>query len=54
MAFENYHRLLKQVVINGTHNGEHITVFNEFIDMRPFLTDAIVFNPCVVAPLVCP
>jgi hypothetical protein len=50
---ESFHRLIKRVEVNGTHtaaNGSAWAFFHtyEFVNLVPAITNADVFNPCLV------
>ena len=53
-AREDYHRLLKEIRLQGTRNNTNITHYYEYINFRADSQPAAVFDPCALAPKVTP
>ena len=51
-AREDYHRLLAQIVLNGTRNGSSVEHVYSYVNFRAETQAAAIFNPCALAPKV--
>lgn len=52
-AREDYHRLLKQVYLQGMRNNTEVEHYYEYVNFRAVTQPAAVFDPCALAPKVC-
>ena len=52
-AREDYHRLLKQVYLQGVRNNTEVEHYYEYVNFRAVTQPAAVFDPCALAPKVC-
>jgi len=50
VAREDYHRMLKQIVVTGTMDGEEIEHLYSYINFRPYIAPDEAFDVCVLAP----
>ena len=51
-AREDYHRLLKQVYLQGIRNNTEVEHYYEYVNFRAVAQAAAVFDPCALAPKV--
>lgn len=49
---ESYHRMLARVVVKSDYGfrGDRVLHYYDFIDMRPYVDDDSIFDPCAVYP----
>ena len=54
VAREDYHRLLKQVYMNGTYNDDPFETYIEYVNFRPYISNYALLDLCSIAPKVRP
>ncbi len=51
-AREDYHRLLTQIVLSGSRNGNSVVHYYNYVNFRAETQAAAIFDPCALAPKV--
>ncbi len=54
VAREDYHRLLMQVYMNGTRNGDPFESYDNYVNFRPRTVYSALFEICAISPYVGP